>query len=133
MLVMAMLFLLLAPWFTTSLTSPVPVVATVAVLWLPVLPISLPKKNTSLAVRPVLAVALTITSTHFCEIALLAQISSTRSEPLTVPVPWAAPVMPRRTVTAVGRMVLVAQLAGELLLPVRNVKSLVMFASVIPE
>src|SRR5476651_2180358 len=108
MLVMAMLFLLLAPWFTTSLTSPVPVVATVAVLWLPVLPISLPKKNTSLASKPVSAVALTITSTHFWVMALLAQINSTRSEPATP--------APGRTITAVGKGA-VAHVLGPLLLP----------------
>ena len=79
-------------------------VAVLAVLLDPVSPISLPKKNTSLAGRPVSAVALTITSSHFCVMAPLAHIISTRSVPLVVPAPLAAgPVMPVRTDDGVGQ------------------------------
>src|SRR5580704_14077877 len=108
MLVIGMLLPRVATCFCVLVVSKEVTLNIVDVLLAPVSPISLPKKNTSLAARPVLAVALTVTSSHFWVMAPLAQVNSMRSEP-------AAPA-PGRTMTAVGNGA-TDQLPGELLLP----------------
>src|ERR1700680_142029 len=114
MLVIGWLVPSVARWVWVPVVSRAPTLNTDDVLLRPASPISLPKKNTSLAGRPVLAVASTATSSHFCVMAPSPQINSTRSDPLTP--------APARTMTAVG-LGAADHEPGELSLPTLNVKS----------